>query len=68
MWNKNERDGRIGRAKGKVKQAVGDLTHNDDMRAEGEVDEGVGKAKTAVGRAQKTVAAAIGRVGKAVKH
>ena len=68
MWNKNERDGKIDQAKGKVKQAVGDLTDNDNMRAEGEVDETVGKAKTAVGRAQKTVAAAIGRVGKAVKH
>jgi uncharacterized protein YjbJ (UPF0337 family) len=68
MWNKNERDGKIDQAKGKVKQAVGDLTGNDTLRAEGKGDESGGKAKTAVGRAQKTVAAAIGRVGKAVKH
>ena len=29
MWNKNERDGKIDQAKGRVKQAVGDLTANE---------------------------------------
>ena len=45
MWNKNERDGKIDPAKGKVKQAVGDLTHDDDLKAEGQVDEAVGKVE-----------------------
>jgi len=68
MWNKNERDGKIDQAKGKVKQAVGDLTGNDKLKAEGKVDETVGDAKTAVGGAQKKVAAAIKSVGHAVKR
>ena len=68
MWNKNERDGKIDQAKGTVKQAVGDLTGNDKLKAEGQVDETVGKAKTAVGGAQKKVGAAIERVGNAVKR
>jgi uncharacterized protein YjbJ (UPF0337 family) len=68
MWNKNERDGKIDQAKGKVKQAVGDLTGNDKLKAEGKVDETVGDAKTAVGGAQKKVAAAIASVGQAVKR
>ena len=68
MWNKNERDGKIDQAKGKVKQAVGDLTGNDKLKAEGKVDETIGDAKTAVGGAQKRVAAAIASVGQAVKR
>jgi uncharacterized protein YjbJ (UPF0337 family) len=35
IWNKNERDGKIDQAKGKVKQAVGDLTGNDKLRLTG---------------------------------
>ena len=68
MWNKNERDGKIDQAKGKVKQAVGDLTGNDKLKAEGKVDETVGDAKTAVGEAQKKVAAAIASAGRAEKR
>ena len=68
MLNKNERDGKIDQAKGKVKQAVGDLTGNDKLKAEGKIDETVGDAKTAVGGAQKKVVAAIASVGQAVKR
>ena len=68
MWNKNERDGKIDQAKGKVKQAVGDLTGNDKLKAEGKVDETFGDAKTAVGGAPKKVAAAIKSVGCAVRR
>jgi uncharacterized protein YjbJ (UPF0337 family) len=68
MWNKNERDGHVDQAKGRVKQAVGDLTGNDKLRTEGKVDETVGEAKVAVGMAQKKVGAAIDSIGKAAKH
>ena len=65
MWNKNERSGKVDQAKGRVKQAVGDLTGNDKLKAEGKVDVTVGEAKTAVGTAQKKVGAAIKSVTKA---
>jgi uncharacterized protein YjbJ (UPF0337 family) len=68
MWNKNERNGNLDQAKGKVKKAVGDLIGNDKLRAEGEIDETVGKAKTAVGEAQEKVAAAIKSVVKPAKR
>ena len=68
MWNKNERDGKVDQAKGRVKQAVGDLTGNDKLKAKGKVDETVGDAKMAVGGAQKKVAAAVASVRKAVKR
>jgi uncharacterized protein YjbJ (UPF0337 family) len=68
MWNKNEREGKVDQAKGKVKQVVGDLTGNDRLRTEGKVDEVVGKVKTAVGGAQKKVGAAIEGLGKSAKR
>lgn len=42
----------LDQAKGKVKQAAGDLTGNDDLKREGKVDEKGGKAKEALGDAK----------------
>ena len=36
--------------KGRVKEAAGDLTDNDDEEREGKVDQGKGKVKDAVDR------------------
>jgi uncharacterized protein YjbJ (UPF0337 family) len=68
MWNKNERTGKIDQAKGKVKQAVGTLTRNDELRAEGQTDETVGKVEASVGRTRRKAGDAITRVAKAVKR
>jgi uncharacterized protein YjbJ (UPF0337 family) len=68
MWNKNERDGNVDQAKGKIKQAVGDIAGNDKLKAEGKIDETVGQAKRAVGWTQKKVGAAIEDLGKVVKR
>jgi uncharacterized protein YjbJ (UPF0337 family) len=40
--------GSADKAKGRIKQAAGDLTDNDDLRREGKVDEAAGKVKDAV--------------------
>ena len=37
-------------AKGRIKQAVGDLTDDDRLRHDGKVDQAVGKAKSLVDR------------------
>ncbi len=34
--------------KGRLKQAVGDLTNDDDLRREGKVDEATGKTKDVI--------------------
>jgi len=34
--------------KGRVKEAAGDLTDNDDLKREGKIDQGTGKAKELV--------------------
>ena len=43
--------GNLDQAKGRVKQAMGDLTDDDDMRREGKVDETAGDVKDKVGDA-----------------
>ena len=38
-------DDKIDQAKGRIKEAAGDLTDNDELRAEGKIDQGKGKLK-----------------------
>lgn len=68
MWNKNEVNGKIDQAKGKAKQAVGNLTDNDDLKAEGEADEVAGKVQDTLGRGARKVGEAIEDLGKKVKR
>ena len=68
MWNRNERQGKAGQTKGKIKQAVGTVTGDDKLKAEGQVDEAVEDVKVAVGRATRKAGDAIEVIGKAVKH
>ncbi len=38
-------DEKLDELKGRVKEAAGDLTDNDELKAEGKIDQGKGKAK-----------------------
>jgi len=44
-------DGTIDEAKGRAKEAVGDVTGDQDLKDEGKVDRASGKLKDAVGNA-----------------
>jgi uncharacterized protein YjbJ (UPF0337 family) len=55
-------------SKGRVKHAVGSLTGNDDLKAEGQVDETAGRVESAVGQASRKTGDAITRVVEAVKQ
>lgn len=44
--------GKWDEAKGKVKQAVGDATDNEEMKREGQMDEAKGEGRQAVGEAK----------------
>ncbi|HLM16670.1 MAG TPA: CsbD family protein [Acidimicrobiia bacterium] len=44
--------GNLDEAKGRAKQAAGDITGDDDLRREGQVDEKAGQAKDKVGDAK----------------
>ena len=41
--------------KGRVKEAAGDLTNNDDLKREGKTDQAAGKAKEKLGDAKEKV-------------
>ncbi len=47
--------GEFDQAKGRVKQAVGDLTDDDDLKSDGKVDEASGKLKDKFDDAVDTV-------------
>ena len=49
----------IDKSKGKIKQAVGDLTGNKKLKREGEVDELKGRAKGAVKDVNRAVKRAV---------
>ena len=68
MLNKDERDGKFEQVKGRVKQAVGDLTGNKHLRTEGRVDEAKGKVQETAGHVRHAVADAVEKVAKAVKQ
>ncbi|MDQ6796994.1 MAG: CsbD family protein [Actinomycetota bacterium] len=40
--------GEMDETKGRLKEAAGDLTDNDDLKREGKVDKGTGKVKDVV--------------------
>jgi uncharacterized protein YjbJ (UPF0337 family) len=47
--------GKADQAKGKAKEAVGDLTGNKDLKAEGRADRQAGEAKEKVGKVEEKV-------------
>jgi uncharacterized protein YjbJ (UPF0337 family) len=48
-------------AKGRVKEAAGDLTDDDDLKREGKVDQATGKVKDAVGDVADKVKDVLGK-------
>jgi len=54
-------DGAVDGAKGRVKEAAGDLTDDQSLKNEGKVDKATGSAKDAVGDAGDKVKDAIGK-------
>jgi uncharacterized protein YjbJ (UPF0337 family) len=68
MWNRDEAEGKTDRAKGKMKETVGNLTDDERLRdegaadqVEGEMEEGFGKGRRKVGEAVEDVGKKIGR-------
>ncbi len=65
--NQNEQNGAVDQVTGKIKQAVGTVTGNDDLKAEGQADETAGKIESAVGKVSRQVGDVITTIGDAVK-
>lgn len=66
--NKDEMDGKAEALKGKIKQAAGDLTDNEQLHDEGVADEAAGDTQDAIGRGRRKVGEAIEDVGKKIGH
>ena len=54
--------GETDKAKGRIKQAAGDLTDNESLKREGKTDEAAGKVKDAVGDAKDKLDDAVDSV------
>lgn len=66
--NRDELEGKAEQVKGKVKKAVGDLTDDERLHDEGEVDEAAGDVQEGYGRARRKVGEAIEDLGNKVKR
>ena len=67
MKNNDEMQGKWDQAKGRVKQAAGDLTNNDRLHDEGVTDEAAGNVREGVGKARRKVGEAIEDIGEQLK-
>ena len=54
--------GKTDEVKGRIKEAAGALTGNDELRDEGKTDQAVGKVEQAVQKATDTVKKAVKKV------
>ena len=58
MPDKNVIDGKIKQAEGVVQETVGELTHNDKLKAQGLANKAAGKAQETVGHLRDAVQSA----------
>ncbi len=65
--NRDEMEGKAEALKGKVKQAVGDMTDDERLRNEGIEDEAAGDTQDAIGRGRRKAGEFIEDVGKSIK-
>jgi uncharacterized protein YjbJ (UPF0337 family) len=59
--------GKIDKITGRIKEAVGALTENDDLKREGQQDQAVGEVKAAAERAAEQVEDTVERAAEQVK-
>jgi uncharacterized protein YjbJ (UPF0337 family) len=66
MWNKDEVRGKVDRAKGRVKESVGEMNNDEQLRDEGIEDQAAGDVEEAFGKGRRKVGEAIKDVGKKI--
>lgn len=66
--NKDEMEGKYDQAKGSIKEGLGRLIGDDDMRAEGSADKIKGDVKEGWGGTKRKVGDALEDVGDAIKR
>ena len=68
MLNDDELRGKADQIKGRVKDAVGRATGDEQLRDEGAVDEASGKVQEGVGKGRRKIGEAIEDLGNSVKR
>jgi uncharacterized protein YjbJ (UPF0337 family) len=66
--NRDEIDGKATQLKGKLKQAAGDLTDDNQLHDEGVADEAAGTVQEGFGRGRRKVGEAIEDIGDKMKR
>jgi uncharacterized protein YjbJ (UPF0337 family) len=66
--NRDELDGKAEQLKGKVKQATGDLTDDEQLHDEGVADETAGKVQEGFGKGRRKLGEAIEDIADKVKR
>ena len=66
--NKDEIDGKAQQIKGKIKQATGDLTDDEQLHDVGVADEASGDVREGFGRGRRKVGEAIEDIGEKLKR
>jgi uncharacterized protein YjbJ (UPF0337 family) len=66
--NRDEFEGKKEQLKGKVKQATGDLTDDEQLHDEGVADETAGNIQDGFGRGKRKIGEAIEDLGDAIKR
>lgn len=69
VWdmNRDEIEGKAEQIKGKVKQAAGDLTDNEELHGEGVADEAAGNVQEGFGTVRRKAGEAIEEIGNKIK-
>ena len=66
MWNKDEVRGKVDRAKGRVKESVGEMNNDEQLRNEGIEDQAAGEVEEAFGTGRRKVGDAVKDLGKKI--
>jgi uncharacterized protein YjbJ (UPF0337 family) len=68
MHNEDEIKGKMESAKGKVKERVGDMTGDDELRGRGKADEMGGNARQTFGKGRRKAGEALEDLGDKLKR
>jgi uncharacterized protein YjbJ (UPF0337 family) len=66
MWNKDEVRGKVDRAKGRIKEKVGEVNNDEQLRNEGIEDQAAGDVEEAFGKGRRKVGEAVTDLGKKI--